>query len=164
MTISFGNDHAGFPMRKTVLAKLRDLGVTVLDHGSPDESPVDFPDIAGRVAADVAAGRAERGLLLCGTGVGASIAANKVSGIRAAVIHDTHCAHQGVEHDDMNVLCLGAQIVGPWLAADIIEVYVKARFDGAPDHVRRLEKLAEMERKSARELSHPQPPSTKDLP
>lgn len=145
MTISLGNDHAGFSLRGAVTALLRDLGFSCIDNGTATGEPVDFPDIVSLVCGDVLAGRAQRGLLLCGTGVGASMAANKHRGIRAAVIHDCYSAHQGVEHDDMNVICIGAQIVGPWLARDIIVSFVRATFDGGPDFVRRLEKMAKIE-------------------
>ena len=112
--------HAGFPMKAEVLAFLKESGHEVLDVGSFDPAPVDFPDIARKVAAAITAGQVERGLMVCGTGVGASIGANKMKGIRAAVCHDVHSAHQCVEHDDVNVSSIGAQIVGPWLAMDLI--------------------------------------------
>ena len=116
--------------------------------GSHDPAPVDFPDIALAVCHAVTSGRAERGILVCGTGVGASIAANKLPGVRAALCHDFHSAHQCVEHDDANILCLGAQIVGEWLALDLIHAYLAARFDGGEDYRRRLRKLADLERRS----------------
>lgn len=145
MTISFGNDHAGYPMRSTGLSILSELGHEVIDNGSDSRNPVDFPDIVRLVCEDVLAGRAERGLLVCGTGLGACMAANKFKGIRAGVVHDCHCAHQGVEHDDMNVMCIGAQIVGPWLARDIIMTFLQATFEGTPDLVRRVAKMAKIE-------------------
>ena len=120
MKIVVGSDHAGFPMKAEVLALLKETGHEVLDVGSFDPAPVDFPDIARKVAAAITSGQVERGLMVCGTGVGASIGANKMKGIRAAVCHDVHSAHQCVEHDDVNVMCIGAQIVGPWLAKDLI--------------------------------------------
>ena len=113
--------------------------------GSFDPNPVDFPDIARKVAAIITSGKAARGLMVCGTGVGAAIAANKVRGIRAAVLHDWHCAHQAVEHDDVNVMCLGAQIVGLWLARDLVDAYLSARFSDDPDFRRRVAKLHAME-------------------
>jgi ribose 5-phosphate isomerase B len=149
MILSFGNDHAGFSLREPILKALAELGVRVIDHGTASTAPVDFPDIAAAVGGDVSDKRAERGLLIGGTGVGASMAANKIPGVRAAVIHDCHCAHQGVEHDDMNVICIGAQIIGPWLALDILRAFLAARFDGSADHVRRVEQLARLERSSA---------------
>ena len=116
MRIVIGSDHAGFPLKGAIAAHIRGLGHEVTDAGSYDPVPVDFPDIAKEVTAAILAGKADRGLMVCGTGVGAAIAANKVAGIRAAVCHDVHSAHQSVEHDDVNVMCIGAQIVGAWLA------------------------------------------------
>ena len=145
MTISLGNDHAGFRLRASVLGLLRDMNLPVIDNGTRSEDPVDFPDIVALVCKDVLSGRADRGLLLCGTGVGASMAANKYPGIRASVIHDCHSAHQGVEHDDMNVIAIGAQIVGPWLAKDIITTYLNARFADTEELRRRLDKIAKLE-------------------
>jgi ribose 5-phosphate isomerase B len=152
MKISMGNDHAGFPMKAAVLEILKDLGCEVIDHGSFDELPVDFPDISKKVCNSVRSGEAERGIMVCGTGVGASIAANKFPGIRAATIHDVHCAHQGVEHDDMNVLCMGAKIIGPWLARDIIKAYIEAEFSTHEDFRRRVGKLRILELEAAKEL------------
>ncbi|WP_229776690.1 RpiB/LacA/LacB family sugar-phosphate isomerase [Alicyclobacillus cellulosilyticus] len=149
--MAFGNDHAGYPMRQYVMDVLAQLGCEVIDCGTAAPEPVDFPDIAQAVCKEVLSGRAERGLLVCGTGVGAAIAANKVPGIRAAVCHDVHSAHQCVEHDDVNVMCLGAQIVGPWLAADLIRAFLQARFRAEPEFVRRVAKLAALERRLAGE-------------
>ncbi|MFD2239347.1 ribose 5-phosphate isomerase B [Aureimonas populi] len=147
MKIVIGSDHAGFPMKEGILAFLKEGGHEIEDVGSFDPEPVDFPDIARLVCARVSGGQAERGLLICGTGVGASIAANKIRGIRAAVCHDVHSAHQSVEHDDVNVMCIGAQIVGPWLARDLVASYLAATFDREDaDFVRRVEKLAELEK------------------
>jgi ribose 5-phosphate isomerase B len=145
MKISLGNDHFGFCMKADVLEILKDLGCEVFDHGCYDENPVDFPDVAKLVCADVVSGKAERGIMICGTGIGASIAANKIPGIRAATVHDVHCAHQGVEHDNLNVLTMGAKIIGSWLARDIIKAYVEAEFSTDKDFRRRVEKLADME-------------------
>ena len=152
MKIAIGADHAGFPMKQEVIEALRELGCGVTDHGTHNEEPVDFPDIAAKVTADVRAGAADRGVMVCGTGVGAAIAANKTPGIRAAVCHDTHCAHQCVEHDDVNVLCIGAKIIGPWLARDILKAFIEARFSTAEHFRRRVTKLAELEKQSAREV------------
>lgn len=146
MRIALGCDHAGFPMKAQVLAVIRDLGYEVEDLGTHSADPVDFPDIARAVCDRVTTGKAERGVLVCGTGVGASIAANKRRGIRAAVCHDVHSSHQSVEHDDVNVMCIGAQIVGPWLARDLVKAFLEARFDANEDHRRRVAKLAEFER------------------
>ncbi len=145
MRIVIGSDHAGFPLKSTIVEYVKSLGHEVQDVGSFDPNPVDFPDIARQVTDRINAGEAERGLMVCGTGVGASIAANKVKGIRAAVCHDVHSAHQSVEHDDVNVMCIGAQIVGPWLAKDLVESYLKAEFSTDEDFRRRVAKLAEMD-------------------
>jgi ribose 5-phosphate isomerase B len=145
MKLVVGSDHAGWLLKKAVLEHLAALGHEVIDVGSYDDKPVDFPDIAKQVTAKVKSGEAERGLLVCGTGVGASIAANKVKGIRAAVCHDVHSAHQSVEHDDVNVMCIGAQIVGPWLARDLITAFLDAKFSTDEDFRRRVRKLHEMD-------------------
>ena len=145
MKVVVGSDHAGFPMKAEVLAFLKESGHDVLDVGSFDPAPVDFPDIARKVAAAITTGQVERGLMVCGTGVGASIAANKMKGIRAAVCHDVHSAHQSVEHDDVNVMCIGAKIVGPWLANDLISSFLTAEFSTDEDCRRRVEKLHAME-------------------
>jgi ribose 5-phosphate isomerase B len=145
MRIVIGSDHAGFPLKSTIVEHIKSLGHEVTDVGSYDPNPVDFPDVAKNVTASIIAGTAERGLLVCGTGVGASIAANKVKGIRAAVCHDVHSAHQSVEHDDVNVMCIGAQIVGAWLAKDLVDAYLKAEFSTDEDFRRRVRKLAEMD-------------------
>jgi ribose 5-phosphate isomerase B len=146
MRIALGCDHAGFPMKAAVAEVIRALGHQVEDLGSHTPDPVDFPDIARAVCDKVVGGEADRGMLVCGTGVGASIAANKRRGIRAAVCHDAHSAHQSVEHDDVNVMCIGAQIVGPWLARDLVRAFLEARFDASEDHRRRVAKLAQFER------------------
>ena len=145
MKIVVGSDHAGFPMKAELLAFLRQRGHEVADVGSYDPAPVDFPDIARKVAAAIVSGQAERGLMVCGTGVGAAIGANKMKGIRAAVCHDVHSAHQSVEHDDVNVMCIGAQIVGAWLAKDLVAAYLDAKFSTDEDYRRRVAKLAEMD-------------------
>lgn len=146
MNIVIGSDHAGFPLKADVLAVLEELGHTVEDIGSFTPEPVDFPDIADLLCQKVRDGAAERGILVCGTGVGAAIAANKINGIRAAVCHDVHSAHQSVEHDDVNVMCIGAKIVGPWLARDLVVAYLDAEFDRNEDFVRRVEKLSALEK------------------
>jgi ribose 5-phosphate isomerase B len=143
--VVIGSDHAGYSLKQPLLAHLRQAGHDVADAGSFDPGPVDFPDIAAALTGRILSGEAERGIMVCGTGVGASIAANKVRGIRAAVLHDWHCAHQAVEHDDVNVMCLGAQIVGLWLARDLIDAYLSARFSDDPDFRRRVAKLHAME-------------------
>ena len=146
MNIAIGSDHAGWPLKQTVIEHIRGLGHQVIDVGAFDNRPVDFPDIARALTAKIIGGEVARGIMVCGTGVGAAIAANKVKGIRAAVCHDIHSAHQCVEHDDVNVMCIGAQIVGAWLAKDLISAYLTAEFSTDPDFRRRVAKLGEMER------------------
>jgi ribose 5-phosphate isomerase B len=143
--IVIGSDHAGFAMKRELIPFLQGLGHEIDDVGSYDPAPVDFPDIARKVAAAIVSGRSERGLMVCGTGVGAAIGANKMKGIRAAVCHDVHSAHQCVEHDDVNVICIGAQIVGPWLARDLIAAYLAAKFSTEEEFRRRVAKLADMD-------------------
>ncbi|WP_099867595.1 ribose 5-phosphate isomerase B [Pararhizobium haloflavum] len=145
MRIVIGSDHAGFPLKAAIVEHVRALGHDVEDVGSHDDKPVDFPDIAKQVTSAITSGASERGLMVCGTGVGASIAANKVKGIRAAVCHDVHSAHQSVEHDDVNVMCIGAQIVGAWLAKDLVTAYLDAEFSTDEDFRRRVEKLHAMD-------------------
>lgn len=145
MRIVVGSDHAGFPMKAHAIECIEQLGHEVVDVGSYDDQPVDFPDIARRVTEAITSRDADRGLMVCGTGVGASIAANKVRGIRAAVCHDIHSAHQAVEHDDVNVMCIGAQIIGPWLARDLIRSYLEAEFSTSEEFRRRVEKLHDMD-------------------
>lgn len=145
MKLVIGSDHAGWSLKGGVIAHLKALGHEVIDVGSNGPEPVDFPDIAKDVTGKVLSGEAERGVMVCGTGVGASIAANKVRGIRAAVCHDVHSAHQSVEHDDVNVMCIGAQIVGPWLANDLVASFLAAKFEDNEDYRRRVAKLNEMD-------------------
>src|SRR6202008_5067918 len=145
MRIVVGSDHAVFPMKAELVAFIRSRGHEVTDVGSHDPNPVDFPDIARKVPAAITGGQAERGLMVCGPGVGAAIGANKMKGIRAAVCHDVHSAHQCVEHDDVNVMCIGAQIVGPWLAKDLIAAYLNAKFSTAEEFRRSFAKLADMD-------------------
>ena len=140
-----GSDHAGFPLKAAVIDILRGLGCEVNDVGAYDTEPVDYPDIAAAVAGQVAAGAARRGVLICGSGVGASVAANKIAGVRAAVCHDTYSARQGVEHDDMNVLCLGARVIGPELAGELVRAFAGASFSGEERHLRRLSKIRALE-------------------
>lgn len=146
MNITVGSDHAGFPMKAELVSFIESLGHTVTDIGCDSIEPVDFPDVAKKLTARVRSGEAERGVMICGTGVGAAIAANKTAGIRAAVGHDVHSARQCVEHDDVNVLCIGAQIVGPWLAKDLVDAYLKTRFSSSEEFRRRVAKLHEMDR------------------
>lgn len=145
MRIAISNDHAGFPLKAHVVEFVRGLGHDVVDVGTENDAPVDFPVMTGRVTALVQTGSVDRGLLICGTGVGAAIAANKVPGIRAAVIHDTHVARQGVEHDDVNVACLGAWIIGTRIAEDVVREYLAATFSTDPDFRRRVAQLCAMD-------------------
>jgi ribose 5-phosphate isomerase B len=143
-----GCDHAGFPLKAPFVKTLQSWGHTVKDVGTYSTDPVDFPDIAQKLCSEILSGRSQRGIMFCGTGVGAAIAVNKVRGMRAALCHDTFCAHQCVEHDDVNVLCLGAWIIGPKLAEEVIGAYLHAKFASEdPDLVRRVQKLRDMEKK-----------------
>jgi ribose 5-phosphate isomerase B len=145
MRVVVGADHAGFTLKEEIADDLRRRGHAVLDVGTSSTEPVDYPDSAEAVGRAVTDGRAERGVLICGSGVGASVAANKLPGVRAAVCHDAYSAHQGVEHDDMNVLVLGGRIVGSALAHELVEAYLAARFSGEERHVRRLAKVKALE-------------------
>jgi ribose 5-phosphate isomerase B len=147
MKIVIGSDHAGFTLKNAMGDVLRGLGNAVLDVGAFNENPSDYPDFAEAVGRAVLDGRAERGVLICGSGVGASVAANKLVGIRAAVCHDTYSAHQGVEHDDMNVLVLGSRIIGVKLAEDLVKAFLGAQFTNEERHKRRLAKIAVLEQK-----------------
>ena len=147
MKIVIGSDHAGFELKNSVGDVLRALGHQVLDVGAFNENPSDYPDFAEAVGRAVLDGRAERGVLVCGSGVGASVAANKLIGIRAAVCHDTYSAHQGVEHDDMNVLVLGSRVIGVKLAEDLVKSFLGARFTNEERHARRLAKVKALEAK-----------------
>jgi ribose 5-phosphate isomerase B len=154
MRITLGNDHCGLGLKEHVKEVLDQMGVEVRDVGTFSTEPVDFPDITRLVCEPVRAGEVDRGVLLCGTGVGACIAANKIPGIRAALCHDTFCAHQCVEHDDVNVLCMGAWIVGPIVAEDVLRNFLGASFSTDESFRRRVQKLHEMELAGARELAH----------
>jgi ribose 5-phosphate isomerase B len=140
-----GSDHAGFVLKQEIAEELRKRGHEVLDVGTCSTEPVDYPDSAEAVGLAVTDGRAERGVLICGSGVGASVAANKIPGVRACVCHDAYSAHQGVEHDDMNVLVLGGRIIGPALAQELVLAFLGARFSGEERHVRRLAKVKAIE-------------------
>lgn len=148
MIVAVGTDHAGFPLKESVVGVIRSLGHEALDCGAETVIPGDdYPDYAEKVARTVIEERAERGILMCGSGVGASVAANKFDGIRAALCHDTFSARQGVEDDAMNVLCLGARVVGPALANEIVQAFLRATFSGAERHRRRVAKIQEFERR-----------------
>lgn len=149
MKIAVGADHAGVPLNEIVIAELQRLGHEVVDCGTHDASkPDDYPDYAEAVSRAVLDGQAERAVLICGSGVGASVAANKLPGIRAGLCHDSYSAHQGVEHDNMNVLCLGSRVIGPELALDLVRNFLGARFTGEERHRRRLAKIEALEQKS----------------
>ena len=149
MRIALAADHAGFELKQLVKPRLS-LKHQVLDLGTQSTAPVDYPDFAEAVALAIRNGQAERGILICGSGVGVAVAANKVPGIRAGVCHDCYSAHQGVEHDDMNVLCIGARVIGPELAFELVEAFVGARFTAEERHLRRLEKTKAIEAKYSR--------------
>jgi RpiB/LacA/LacB family sugar-phosphate isomerase len=145
MKIVVGSDHAGLALKLEVAEGLRKDGHELVDVGTHSTEPVDYPDSAEAVANAVLDGRAERGILICGSGVGASVAANKLPGIQAAICHDVYSAHQGVEHDDMNVLVLGGRVIGPALARELVRAYVSAHFTGEERHARRLAKVRALE-------------------
>ncbi len=149
MKVAVGSDHAGFELKQEVAESLRKEGYDVIDVGTNSTAAVDYPDYAEKVALAVKDGRAERAVLICGSGVGACVAANKVPGIRAAICHDVYSAHQGVEHDDMNVLCLGSEVIGPSLAVDLVRTFLRAQFNGGERYVERLKKVAAMEKEMA---------------
>ena len=146
MKLVIGSDHAGFALKQVVMKMLRSWKHPVKDCGSFTPDPVDFPDIAKLVAAELKSGRAERGIMVCGTGVGAAIAGNKIQGIRAALCHDTYSAHQCVEHDNVNLLCIGAQVIGPSIAEEVLTAFLKARFSTAEEFRRRVRMLDEMDK------------------
>ncbi|MEJ5222862.1 MAG: ribose 5-phosphate isomerase B [Anaerolineales bacterium] len=149
MKIAIAADHGGFPLKETVLNVVRAAGHEVLDFGTFSTDAVDYPDFAEKVGRAIQTGAADRGILLCGSGIGACIAANKMRGVYAGVCHDTYSAHQGVEHDDMNVLCLGARIIGPEPAREIVAAFLAARFEGndpgGERHARRVGKVRAIE-------------------
>jgi ribose 5-phosphate isomerase B len=150
MKIAVASDHGGFPIKARIVEELRRMGHDVLDLGTNSPDPVDYPDYAKAVSEAVLEGRAERAILLCGSGAGACVAANKFRGIRSATCHDVFSAHQCVEDDDVNVLCLGARVVGPELALDLMRTYINARFSEAERHKRRLAKIAAFEERFGR--------------
>ena len=147
MLVAVGSDHAGYELKQNVIATLKQLGHQVVDVGTDSTSAVDYPDFAEKVGRAVLGGRAERGVLICGSGIGASVAANKIKGIRAGLCHDTYSAHQGVEHDNMNVLVLGSRVIGTETAHECIHAFLGAKFTGEERHVRRLGKIGILEQK-----------------
>ena len=146
MKIVVGADHGGFHLKKEIVSFLKDSGHKVIDAGAHDDRPSDYPDFAKAIAEKIINKKSKRGIFICGSGVGACIAANKFPGIRASVCHDTFSAHQGVEDDDMNVLCLGARVIGPRLAQEIVKAFIKARFSNEARHKKRLSKVLAIEK------------------
>ena len=149
MKIALAADHAGYEMKRDLAGKLAKVGHEVLDLGTHSSAPVDYPDYAEAVAAVLRDGQAERGIIVCGSGAGVCIAANKFPGIRASVVHDVYTAHQAVEHDDMNVLCIGARVIGASLAREIVDAFLRAEFSGEERHLRRLAKIHDFEARGA---------------
>jgi ribose 5-phosphate isomerase B len=147
MRICVGSDHAGFSLKEFLRKYLADAGHEVEDVGTHSADPVDYPDYAEKVVNAVLQGKSERGVLICGSGVGASVAANKIPGARAGLCHDTYSAHQGVEHDDMNVLVLGSRVIGQELARELVFGFINANFSSEERHVRRLQKIAAIEKR-----------------
>ncbi len=145
MRIAIAADHAGFTLKQQLLPELQSLHHEVIDLGTHSTDTADYPDYALALGQTLVEGRADRGILICGSGVGACVAANKIPGIRAGLCHDSYSAHQGVEHDDMNVLVLGARVIGTALASELVEHFLKASFSGAERHRRRLAKVMEIE-------------------
>lgn len=146
MRIALGSDHAGYPLKEQLATWLAESGHAVYDLGTHGTDPVDYPDYAAAVGQAVLDGRADRGIVICGSGAGAAVAANKLNGIRASVAHDVYTAHQMVEHDDVNVLCLGSRVIGTALAQDLVEAFLGAKFSREDRHVRRLDKIKALER------------------
>jgi ribose 5-phosphate isomerase B len=146
MKVAFAGDHAGFPLKQWLLAELKKEGHEVIDLGAHNETPSDYPDFARALGKVVAGKEVERGILVCGSGIGACVAANKIKGIRAGLAHDTYSGHQGVEHDDMNVLCLGSRVIGPAPALEIARAFLAARFTNEERHARRLGKVLDIEK------------------
>lgn len=155
MKLVIGSDHAAFRLKETLKTRLLSQGHDLCDVGTDSETPVDYPDFAMKLGMIIARGEADRGILLCGSGVGASVAANKIPGVRAGLCHDTYSAHQGVEHDDMNVLVLGARIIGEELAHELVDAFLRARYSGEERHARRLAKVLDIEKA----FFHPHEPS-----
>lgn len=146
MQIALASDHGGFPLKNIIKECITTSGHSAIDLGEECTPGDDYPDYAEKIGGAITAGQAERGIFICGSGVGASIAANKIKGIYAAVCHDTYSAHQGVEHDNMNVLCLGARVVGPELAKELVEAFLSAKFSSEERHVRRVNKIYKLEK------------------
>ena len=150
MKIALGADHAGYELKERLEAFVVELGHDAMDLGTHSKDPVDYPDCAEAVGLAVGGGRAGRGILVCGSGVGASVAANKIPGVRAGLCHDTYSAHQGVEHDDVNVLVLGARVIGEAVALELVRTFLEAEFSKEERHVRRLQKVIDLESRLSR--------------
>jgi ribose 5-phosphate isomerase B len=150
MIVAIAADHAGFPLKERIIKVVEDSGNKAMDLGTDSIDPVDYPDFTEKVGRSLQKGEADRGILICGSGVGAAIAANKLRGIRAGLCHDTYSAHQSVEHDDVNVLSLGARVIGPELAIEIVEAFLRATFSGEERHQRRVNKVLALEREASR--------------
>ena len=150
--VAIGADHAGYRLKDVLAARLAELGHVITDLGTHSEDPVDYPDYAAAVGKAVVDGQAERGIIICGSGAGAAIAANKLRGVRCALSHDTYTAHQSVEHDDVNVIAIGSRVIGEELATEIAQTFLAAEFSGAERHVRRLEKVKALEDGAAFDL------------
>lgn len=147
LNVAIGGDHAGYLLKQKLSKRLAPMVSSLIDCGTDSEASCDYPDFAVAVARELIGGKADRGIIICGSGVGVSVAANKIPGIRAAICHDTYSAHQGVEHDDMNVLCIGGRIIGSELAFEIIEAFLHAQYQPEDRHARRLDKVLEIEKK-----------------
>jgi ribose 5-phosphate isomerase B len=145
MKIAIASDHQGFDFKRGIIASVRTLGHNAIDLGTYSRRPVDYPDYAEKVGLAILEGDVHRGILICGSGVGVTVAANKIPGVRACLCHDIYSAHQGVEHDSMNILVLGALVISERLAEDLVKAYLKARFDNIPRHLRRVEKIEALE-------------------
>ena len=145
MKIAVGTDHGGLILKQSVIEEVQRLGHEVLDFGTDSPASVDYPDFAAAVGNAVVSGQAERGIAICGSGVGVTVAANKIKGVRACLCHDTYSAHQGVEHDDLNVLCLGGRVIGPALAGEIVQAFLSATFQNEARFTRRLDKVIALE-------------------
>lgn len=147
MKIAIGSDHVGYLLKKDLIPYLKDFGYKINDIGTDSVTPVDYPDYAEKISMEIINGNAERGIFICGSGVGASVAANKIPGIRAGLCHDSYTAHQSVEHDNINVMVLGSRVIGLELAKELVIIFLKVKFSGAERHKRRLKKISQIEKR-----------------
>ncbi|OGC90477.1 MAG: ribose 5-phosphate isomerase B [candidate division Zixibacteria bacterium RBG_16_53_22] len=157
MKVAMTSDHAGYQLKQAIVSAIESDGHELIDLGTNSEEPVDYPDFALRIALVIAGGDADRGIFICGSGVGGNVAVNKVPGIRAGLCHDTYSAHQGVEHDNMNILCLGSRVVGKELAIELCRAFLNAEFSNEDRHIRRLEKIEEIENRFNKPLGDTNP-------